>query len=798
MYYFKFVFVLLLFEPQSIFSHTIAKPEDQSAHDRRKREINDVNIPAAPTLPDLNLNELPSDVRKIYENSPDFAKFFGGSDDNDDSAVPKENNNEIPPAPKIVEQRPDEEEPADSAITSVIVAKPAVKSTEEENVPIHHTNVIVQQPVIIEPPNLVNVIKNSNEDDSNSKPFVNNANSGEPLDDFKNKAIAMFNKMPNKEEKPKTYGMDLVGNKGVVWNDLDETPVGTDNVGVPSVNTYKPQETEENNKTSKNIIYEYPKESDSAIPVVTKEVTQRPVVVYVDKVPESKKPVEIDSVVEPSQPVVIEPKPEPINYVVEKPEPDYNSYENTIVKPKNNEPDSNVLKQSFDNLLKQIPPVKPFRPQAVYKPKVEAQPVIIEPKPEPINYVVEKPKPDYNSYENTIVKPKNNEPDSNVLKQSFDNLLKQIPPVKPFRPQAVYKPKVEAQPVIIEAKPEPINYVVEKPKPDYNSYENTIDKSKNNEPNSNVLKQSFDNLLKQIPPFKPFKPQAVYKPKVQNRPSYVKPAPTNNVIIVPVQPEHQNTYVYKPRKESHPIVYHRATRKPYKPTYIVKPHYTHERKPVKKYRERSHKPMYDEDKLRRSFANLNNQLNNMQSKSKPVQELPGTYGMNLHNDKGYMWNDLNPPQDTVVNFGEGEPKNKPAHEGNYVAPESTEATEPTSQSAEPNSSAESQSNEQPSSSNQQPSSSNEQPSEAHKKPSPSYGKPSHPHKRPSHTSEATKNPATEKPKEEHRQPEKHYPTKHKQEHQKPTEKPKESKHEPTKKEKPENQEKNPQVHIILK
>ncbi|XP_038219818.1 putative leucine-rich repeat-containing protein DDB_G0290503 [Zerene cesonia] len=44
--------------------------EDQSAHDRRKREINDENIPSAPTLPDLNLNELPSDVRKIYENSP--------------------------------------------------------------------------------------------------------------------------------------------------------------------------------------------------------------------------------------------------------------------------------------------------------------------------------------------------------------------------------------------------------------------------------------------------------------------------------------------------------------------------------------------------------------------------------------------------------------------------------------------------------------------------------------------------------------------------------------------------------
>ncbi|XP_045508528.1 midasin-like [Colias croceus] len=616
MYYFKFVFVLLLFEPHSIFTHTIPKPEasndtdvfevkplpdnglqiidnnakkpslfeiiyyhiirkpfeqevhpiepvedkkdenkksvendseekpasaedakktdkdgedkkndksdyddeDQSAHDRRKREINDENIPAAPTLPDLNLNELPSDVRKIYENSPDFAKFFGGSDENNDSA-PKENENEIsakksnhlpqnqiytnnpekelipeketvyenkpkegfkdramdmfdeipsvnrhkgktygmdltgnhgtvwndlsetpvgidsnqgpnsvsidsnenklnkdnqgniwsgsnevqpvsnekiiltpvtddgveiPPAPKIVEQRPDEEEPADSAITSVIVAKPAVKSTEEENVPIHHTNVIVQQPVIIVPSNLDNVIKNSNEDD-NTKPLVNNANSEEPLDDFKDKAIAMFNKMPNdfanKEEKPKTYGMDLKGNKGVVWNDLDETPVGSDDVGVPSVNTYKPQETEENNKPSKNIIYEYPKESDSAIPVVTKEVTQRPVVVYVDKVPESKKPVEIDSVEEPSQPVIIAPKPEPINYVVEKPEPDYNSYENTIDEPKNNEPDSNVLKQSFDNLLKQIPPFKPLRPQAVYKPKVENRPSFVKPAP---------------------------------------------------------------------------------------------------------------------------------------------------------------------------------------------------------------------------------------------------------------------------------------------------------------------------------------------------------------------------------------------------------------------------------
>ncbi|CAG4967399.1 unnamed protein product [Colias eurytheme] len=361
--------------------------KDESAHDRRKREIND-NIPAAPTLPDLNLNELPSDVRKIYENSPDFAKFFGGSDDNDDSAVPKDNDNqisvkksnhlpqnqiytnnpekelipqketvyenkpkegfkdramdmfdeipsfnghkgktygmdltgnhgtvwndlsqtpvgidsnqepnsvlidsnenklnndkgniwsgrnevqpvsnekiiitpvtdngvEIPPAPKIVEQRPDEEEPADSD-SSVIVEEPAVKSTEEENVPIHNTNVIVQQPVIIVPPNLNNVIKNSNEDD-NTKPLVNNANSGEPLEDFKDRAIAMFNKMPNdfanKEEKPKTYGMDLVGNKGVVWNDLGETPVGSDNVGVPSVNTYKPQKPTEKPKENKH------------------------------------------------------------------------------------------------------------------------------------------------------------------------------------------------------------------------------------------------------------------------------------------------------------------------------------------------------------------------------------------------------------------------------------------------------------------------------------------------------------------------------------------------------------------
>ncbi|CAG4967409.1 unnamed protein product [Colias eurytheme] len=335
---------------------------------------------------------------------------------------------EIPPAPKIVEQRPDEEEPADSD-SSVIVEEPAVKSTEEENVPIHHTNVILQQPVIVVPPNLNNVIKNSNEDDSYTKPLVNNANSEEPLDDFKDRANAMFNKMPNdfanKEEKPKTYGMDLVGNKGVVWNDLDETPVGSDNVGVPSVNTiyYKPQESEENDKPSKNIIYE-------------------------------------------------------------------------------------------------------------------------------------------------------------------------------------------------------------------------------------------------------------------------------------------------------------ATRKPYKPTYIVKPHYTHERKPLKKYRERYHKPMYDGDKLRRSFANLNNQINNMQSKSKPVEALPGTYGMNLHNGKGYTWNDLNPPQDTVVNVGEGEHENKPAHEDNYVAPESTEATEPTSQSAEPNSSAESQSNEQPSSSNEQPSSSYEQPSSSNEQPDSSNEQPS--------------------------------------------------------------------------
>ncbi|CAG4978388.1 unnamed protein product [Colias eurytheme] len=262
-----------------------------------------------------------------------------------------DNGVEIPPAPKIVEQRPDEEEMADSD-SSVIVEEPAVKSTEEENVPIHNTNVIVQQPVIIVPPNLNNVIKNSNEDD-NTKPLVNNANSGEPLEDFKDKAIAMFNKMPNdfanKEEKPKTYGMDLVGNKGVVWNDLGETPVGSDNVGVPRVNTYKPQVTEVNNPPSKNITYEYPKESDSAIPVVTKEVTQRPMVVYVDKVPESKKPVEIDTVEEPSQPKPTEKpkenKHEPTNK--EKPE---NQEKNPQKKPNEKKPDD-FTKKDLDNLL---------------------------------------------------------------------------------------------------------------------------------------------------------------------------------------------------------------------------------------------------------------------------------------------------------------------------------------------------------------------------------------------------------------------------------------------------------------
>ncbi|CAG4967404.1 unnamed protein product [Colias eurytheme] len=106
-----------------------------------------------------------------YKN---IAKFFGGSDDNDDSAVPKDNK---------ISAKQSNHLPQNQIYT---------KNPEKELIPEKET-----------------VYENK------------------PKEGFKDRATDMFDEIPSVNgHKGKTYGMDLTGNHGTVWNDLSQTPVG--------------------------------------------------------------------------------------------------------------------------------------------------------------------------------------------------------------------------------------------------------------------------------------------------------------------------------------------------------------------------------------------------------------------------------------------------------------------------------------------------------------------------------------------------------------------------------------------
>ncbi|CAG4978385.1 unnamed protein product [Colias eurytheme] len=108
-----------------------------------------------------------------YKN---IAKFFGGSDENDDSAVPKDNK---------ISAKQSNHLPQNQIYTN---------NPEKELVP--------QKETVYE---------------------------NKPKEGFKDRAMDMFDEIPSVNgHKGKTYGMDLTGNHGTVWNDLSQTPVGID------------------------------------------------------------------------------------------------------------------------------------------------------------------------------------------------------------------------------------------------------------------------------------------------------------------------------------------------------------------------------------------------------------------------------------------------------------------------------------------------------------------------------------------------------------------------------------------
>ncbi|XP_038219819.1 putative uncharacterized protein DDB_G0282133 [Zerene cesonia] len=641
MYYFRFVFVLLLFEPQTIFSHAIAKPED-------------------------------------------FAKYFVGSDENG-SAAPKEDENQIP----------------------------ALKKSNHLSQNLIYTN---------NPQRDVNPPKETIYE--NTEPKDNS---------FKEKALDMFNEIPSVNGQGGTYGMDLTGDHGTVWNDLNQTPVGIESNQEPNS---IPIESNENKIDKNNQGNNWSGSNEVSQPASNEKIIITPVTDEGVAIPPAPKIVEPrldeeenvpsnsdDNNVIVQQPVIIEPTV--LDNAIKNSNEDVS---NNVGVPSGNTyklPVSETNNGDSNHIIYEYPKEgdeSSNRPIPEITKEVTQRPVVV---------VVDKIPEIKNSDENNSVEGIPSHQDNDYPKQ-----------------------------VIIESKPEPNHFIIENPNtPEYNSNENAI----NTKPSSKELKDSFNNLLKQIKPLKPFKPQAVIKPKSENEDrvaNYVKPIPgsNENVIIVPVQPErHQNNnkYVYRPREEIHPNVYNRPARNPTydnKPTYIVVPHYTREKKskPVQKYRERNNKPN--------------------------------------------MWKDLNPPQNTFVNVGEdnnSKNKNKPTNEGHYVIPKPTKPHttqhdyDNSANEVETSPSAEtSQSNEEPSASNEEPTSSNEKPTSSNRRPSSS-------NERPYQSNEEYKKPSREESKEnrENSKPEKPQSTEHEHRHPKPSEKPKQNNNEPIKKENPESQDK---------